>query len=71
MLLVSWLEFHKDEGYQFLEYYSGCARMAQLAAGFGLRTEAYDLEYGRRRAELKGKRSCMDINSNCGMVLLC
>ena len=58
-----------DDGLQFIEYFAGVARLAKVAAGAGYKTEAYDLEFGRKLAERKGKRSCMDINSNTGMVL--
>ena len=70
VLLVSWLEMSPDVGLQIIEYFAGAARIAKVAVGAGYKTEAYDLEFGRRLAELKGKRSSMDINSNAGMVLL-
>ena len=69
VLLVSWLGM-SQEPLDFVEFYAGSARLAQMAAGMGYRAEAYDLDFGRVRAERKGKRSGMDINSNAGFMLL-
>ena len=58
-----------DIGYEFIEYFSGKARLAQMAAAAGFVADAYDKTYGDSRAAARGKRSCMDINSNAGLTL--
>ncbi|CAE7227590.1 unnamed protein product [Symbiodinium sp. CCMP2456] len=40
-----------------------------MAEGAGFRVQAFDKSYGDKRASRKGKRSCMDLNSNAGMVI--
>ena len=71
VLLVWWLEnFSPDSGYEFLDFFAGKARLAQLAEARGYRAEAYDKDFGELKARTTGKRSSMDINSNAGMVCL-
>lgn len=70
VLLVWWLDISPDVGYDFLDYFSGKARLSLMAEGAGYRVQAYDKSYGDFRGARKGKRSCMDLNSNAGMVLL-
>ena len=69
-LLVSWLDCSPDVQYEFLDYFAGKARLAQLAEARGFRAEAFDKTFGDLRAKKRGKRSSMDINSNAGMVKL-
>ncbi|CAE7214405.1 unnamed protein product, partial [Symbiodinium sp. CCMP2456] len=69
VLLVWWLDISPDVGYDFLDYFSGKARLSLMAEGAGYRVQAYDKSYGDFRGARKGKRSCMDLNSNAGMVI--
>ncbi|OLP92443.1 hypothetical protein AK812_SmicGene25754 [Symbiodinium microadriaticum] len=70
VLLVWWLDISPDNGTQFLDYFSGKARLSLVAEGAGFKVAAYDKTYGDKRAQKRGKRSAMDLNSNAGMVSL-
>ncbi|CAE7198229.1 unnamed protein product, partial [Symbiodinium sp. KB8] len=69
VLLVWWLDVSPDTGYQFLDYFSGKARLALMAEAAGYKVQAYDIAYGVQRAKKRGRRSSMDLNSNAGMVI--
>ncbi|CAE7830133.1 unnamed protein product, partial [Symbiodinium necroappetens] len=69
VLLVWWLEISPDTGLEFLDYFSGKARLSLMAEGAGYRVQAYDKTYGDERAKKNKKRSAMDLNSNAGMVM--
>ena len=67
---MSWLNISTDCEYQFLDYYAGQARLAQLAQAAGYKSQAYDKRFGDARAYKRGSRSSMDINGSAGMMLL-
>ncbi|CAE7217942.1 unnamed protein product, partial [Symbiodinium sp. CCMP2456] len=69
VLLVWWLNISPDAGIQFLDFFSGKARLSLVAEGAGFKVAAYDKIYGDKRGAKRGKRSAMDLNSNAGMVL--
>ena len=54
---------------QFIEYFSGCGRITQLADFAGYQSVGFDLEYGKQKARQTGRRNAMDLNSNGGFVL--
>ena len=56
-------------GIGVVEYFAGVGRIAQLAQYAGFNSVGYDLDYGVKQARLSGKRNCMDLNSNAGLVL--
>ncbi|CAE7216775.1 unnamed protein product, partial [Symbiodinium microadriaticum] len=55
VLLVWWLDVSPDTGYQFLDYFSGKARLALMAEAAGYKVQAYDIAYGVQRAKKRGR----------------
>lgn len=71
VLLVWWLDAPKKEGaYQVTEFFSGVGRIATIAKHTGLKSVAYDIDYGVHWCSQnpKIKRSPMDLNGNGGLV---
>ena len=67
-----------DREYDLVEFFSGAGRIARLAQCVGYQSMAFDILYdteakpGKGRAKAKGSkgRSCMDLNSSAGFLLL-
>ncbi|CAK9090383.1 Uncharacterized protein SCF082_LOCUS42631 [Durusdinium trenchii] len=70
-LLVSWMPDQGDvkTEIQVIEYFAGVGRIARMAHAVGLQSTAVDLEYGKEKARVSGRRNSMDLNSNAGLVL--
>ena len=71
-VMISWLE--DPDGVktelQVLEFFSGSARVAQLSEFIGLRSAAFDIDYGKVGEGFKrGKRSSLDLNARAGLVM--
>lgn len=71
VLMVSWMEDPPEvqSEYEVLEFFAGVGRIAQLSEKVGMKSVAYDIDYGNPRAKQTGKRSSMDLNSSAGLVL--
>lgn len=71
VLLVSWMEDPPEvqSEYDVLEFFAGVGRIARLSEKVGMKSVAYDIDYGNSRAKQSGKRSAMDLNSSAGLVL--
>ena len=77
-LMASWLvnlPWINDPTYDFLEFYSGAARVSRLVQASGYRARAFDVEYdcppeGKSQHSGKKTRSAFDINGESGFVLL-
>ena len=76
--MASWLinlPWINDPTYDFLEYYSGAARVSRLAQAFGYVARAFDVAYdsppeGKSQHSGRNRRSAFDINGEGGFVFL-
>ena len=76
--MASWLvdlPWRREEPYQFLEYYSGMARVSRLAAVLGYEARGFDISYdvpnpGTSQHSGRANRSAVDINGEAGFLFL-
>lgn len=78
-LMASWLVDlpwqRREEPFQFIEYYSGMARVSRLAQVMGYEARGFDISYdeppsGTSPHSGRANRSAFDINGEAGFLLL-
>ena len=76
VLMVHWMGISSHADIQFVEYFAGVGRLAQVAEGLGYTVAAFDIDYlppskiSRKLRSKPRKRRPMDLNSDAGLVHL-